>query len=103
MTVDKFTRHSHAPKALYKMGEILMKKAKWEEAIDAYRRYINNYRSVSYIDDAYFYIGECYRELGKLRDAKNAFSLVLGDYPESKWTEVLYKRVQDINKILKDL
>ncbi len=98
-----FPNHSLAQSALYRVGEILRKIKHWEKAIQVYRDYINKFKVSPYKDDAYYYIGECYQNLGKLREAKNSFNLVLGDFPNSKWTDVIYHKVQDINKILKVL
>ena len=101
-TVDGFPGHSAGRQALYKYGEILMKQSKWEEAISAFREYVKKFKDSPVRDDAYFFIGECYRKMGEFRKAKNAFSLILGDFPEGKWTDVIYNKVQEINKILKE-
>lgn len=103
ITSEKFPHCPMEQTLLYKAGEILRKMNRWEEAIGIYRDYIKKFKSSPFKDDAYFYVGECYQNLGKLREAKNSFNLVLGDYPNSKWTDVIYHRVQDINKILKEL
>jgi TolA-binding protein len=103
MTADKFPDNSLAKTSLYKVGEILRKMKHWEDAIQVYREYIRKFKTSPYRDDACYYIGECYQNLGKLREAKNSFNLILGDYPNSKWTDVIYHKVQDINKILKEI
>jgi len=102
-TVDLFPNTEPARNALYKIGEILRKLKRWDQAVEAYREFIHMYKLSPLKDDAYFFIGECYQNMGKLREAKNSFSLVLGDYPDSKWTEVIYHKVQEINKILKEV
>ena len=101
ITVDKFPETSSARHSLYKIGEILRKQEKWEAAIETYQEYIKRYKSSPFRDDAYYFIGESLQKLGKLKEAKNAFSLILGDYPDSKWTEVIYHKVQEINRELR--
>ncbi|MFH1416474.1 MAG: tetratricopeptide repeat protein [Elusimicrobiota bacterium] len=103
MTEEKFPKHQLAHTSLYKVGEILRRLKQWEEAIKIYRDYVKKFKSSPYKDDAYYYIGECYHNMGKLREAKNAFNLILGDYPNSKWTDVIYHKVQDINKIMREI
>ncbi len=94
--------HRSAEKAVYKAGEILRKKEKWDDAIELYRKFSTEFTDSPYRDDAYFYIGECYQNMDQPRDAKNAYSLILGDYPDSKWTDVIYHRVQELNKIIEE-
>ncbi len=103
MTAENFPDHSLAPTSLYKVGEILRKMQKWEEATAVYREYVAKFKISPYKDDAYYYLGESCLNLGKLREAKNYFNLILGDYPNSKWTDVIYHKVQDINKVLRAL
>jgi TolA-binding protein len=99
----KFPGHTVSQHAFYRVGEILRKLRRWEEAVEVYKMYVKKYRSSPYTDDAYYFIGESFQNLGKLREAKNAFSLILGDYPESKWTDVIYHKVQEINRILREI
>ncbi|NLB34370.1 MAG: tetratricopeptide repeat protein [Elusimicrobia bacterium] len=99
-TADDYEGSSVAEVALYKSGELLMKKERWEDAIATYRELIEKYPDSHIVDDARYYIGAVYQNMGKLRKAKNIFSLILGDFPESKWTEVIYHRVQDLNSEL---
>lgn len=100
MTYDKFPLNSLAQTSLYKTGEILRKIKHWEEAIETYKEYASKYKNSPYKDDAFYYIGECYYKMGKLRQAKNSFNLILGDYPHSKWTDVIYHKLQEINGVL---
>jgi len=103
MTSQMFPDHHLAPTSLYKVGEILRKMKQWEEAVKVYHEYVKKFKDSPFKDDAYYYVGECYQNLGKLREAKNSFNLILGDYPNSKWTDVIYCKVQDINKILREI
>ncbi|MEA3506850.1 MAG: tetratricopeptide repeat protein, partial [Elusimicrobiota bacterium] len=96
-----YPEHPLSRNALYKSGEILRKLQRWEEAADIYKKYIEKFKDTSFVEDAYFFLGDCYYNLGRLRAAKNSFSLILGDYPDSKWTEVIYHKIQEINSKLK--
>ncbi|MFC2091810.1 tol-pal system YbgF family protein, partial [Elusimicrobiota bacterium] len=103
ITANNFPEHSLSQVSLYKSGEILRKIKQWEEAIKIYDDFVNRFKTSSYRDDAYYYIGECYHNMGRLRHAKNSYYLVLGDFPNSKWNDVIYNKLQSINKILKGI
>ncbi|MGM0567779.1 MAG: tetratricopeptide repeat protein [Elusimicrobiota bacterium] len=94
---EEFPGHYLASKALYKAAEILRRKKDWKGALENYHTYVKKYPDRAGIDDAYFYIGDCYQNMGEHRKAKNAYSLILGDFPDSKWTDVIYHRVKKLN------
>ncbi len=96
-----YTNHPLKKNALYKSGEILRKLKRWKEAVVVYKQYIEKFKETPYVEDAYFFLGDCYYNMGRLKKAKNSFSLILGDYPDSKWTEVIYHKIQEINSKLK--
>jgi TolA-binding protein len=99
-TYKKYPKSREASRALYKVGEIFRRESRWNDAMATYEGYVMKYPDSIHLEDAEFYIGECHRMLGNLREAKNVFSRILGDFPESKWTEVIYKKVQEINRKL---
>ncbi len=57
----------------------------YDLAIPEYQKYLDNYPGVSGRANAYFSLGECYRNLGKASTARTNFQRVLNDYGESEF------------------
>ena len=57
----------------------------YDLAIPEYQKYLDNYPGVSGRANAYFSLGECYRNLGKSSTAKSNFQRVLNDYGDSEF------------------
>lgn len=84
----------YAPRALIVLAEIALKDEKQEDAIDALERLINNYPDNYLCEQAYFQLGEIYKnrvtgpsyDQGSTLKALNFFEdyLILFDYPPSK-------------------
>ena len=57
----------------------------YDLAIPEYQKYLDNYPGVSGRANAYFSLGECYRNLGKTSTARGNFQRVLNEYGESEF------------------
>jgi TolA-binding protein len=55
----------------------------YDLAVPEYQKYLDNYPGASGRANAYFSLGECYRNLNKASTAKTNFQRVLNDYGES--------------------
>ena len=70
-----------------------------DQAITAFRAYINNYPDGLYIDRAYLGLGDLYaRDESTLPDARAAYSRILEAFPEGPVTEVARQRLRMIEK-----
>ncbi|MGM0441658.1 MAG: tetratricopeptide repeat protein [Elusimicrobiota bacterium] len=99
---EKFSVDPISRNAIYKVGEINRKNKDWKQTIEVYNKFTEMYPDAPVVEDAYYFIGESYLNLGQLKAAKNSFNLILGDFPDSKWTDVIYHKIKDINKRLKN-
>src|ERR1700751_5369747 len=57
----------------------------YDLAIPEYQKYLDDYPGASGRGNAYFSLGECYRNLSKTSSARTNFQRVLNDYSESEF------------------
>src|SRR5438132_681865 len=57
----------------------------YDLAIPEYQKYLDDYPGASGRPNAYFSLGECYRNLGKPSTARTNFQRILNDYGESEF------------------
>src|SRR5213075_200941 len=57
----------------------------YDLAVPEYQKYLDDYPGASGRPNAYFSLGECYRNLGKASTARTNFQRVLNDYGESEF------------------
>ena len=57
----------------------------YDLAVPEYQKFLDNFPGVSGRANAYFSLGECYRNLGKASTAKTNFQRVLNDYGDSEF------------------
>src|SRR5690242_7965829 len=57
----------------------------YDLAVPEYQKFLDNYPGVSGRANAYFSLGECYRNLGKASTARTNFQRVLNDYGDSEF------------------
>lgn len=57
----------------------------YDLAVPEYQKFLDNYPGVSGRANAYFSLGECYRNLGKASSARTNFQRVLNDYGDSEF------------------
>ena len=64
-----------------------------KESIAEFLMFIDNYPDSDLCDDAQFYIGMNYNELGKHRKAANAYAKVIVNYPNSSLISAAYEKI----------
>jgi TolA-binding protein len=57
----------------------------YDLAIPEYQKYLDDFRGGPGSANAYFSLGECYRNLHRAANARTSFQKVLSDYPESEF------------------
>ncbi|PYJ73879.1 MAG: hypothetical protein DME75_00320, partial [Verrucomicrobia bacterium] len=57
----------------------------YDLAIPEYQKYLDDYPGLSGRANAYFSLGECYRNLNRLSSARTNFQKVLNDYGDSEF------------------
>lgn len=57
----------------------------YDLAIPEYQKYLDDFRGGPGTANAYFSLGECYRNLHRAANARTSFQKVLSDYPESEF------------------
>lgn len=59
----------------YSLGEVLLQRGDYEEAINAYKNFITDYKGENNLKDAWFKTGLCYMLLQKSHEADSAFAI----------------------------
>lgn len=71
---------------VYRLGE-------YQTAIDRFRRFLQNYPSSDYADNALFWMGECHAKLGDHERAVLTFQDVVKEYPDgNKVPDALFRQ-----------
>jgi len=95
--VRDYPEHRSAASASLKSGTCLQKLGRWQEAIDVFWDHIKNYSRNGNPDYAQYYIAQSYEALGNLEKARVSYDLILGNYPDSIWTQIARTKVsQDV-------
>jgi len=71
----------------YYIGKFYYRTGEYLACIDRFKDISENYKPSGLADKSLYFITSAYLELGKLDDAKEAYSKMSVDYPESKWTK----------------
>lgn len=69
--------------ALYERGELLFRQRKYPEALAAYRDLVTRFPTARRREEALYRLAECYRLLGRGKDALAAYQYFLQAYPTS--------------------
>jgi tetratricopeptide (TPR) repeat protein len=59
----------------YSLGEVLLQRGDYEQAINSYRNFITHYKGENNLKDAWFKTGLCYRLLDRAHEADSAFAV----------------------------
>jgi len=95
--VRDYPEHRSAASASLKSGTCLQKLERWHEAINVFWDHIKHYSRDGNPDYAQYYIAQSYEALGNLEKARVSYDLILGNYPDSIWTQIARTKVsQDI-------
>ena len=71
------------PRRQLEYANALFTRKLYDLAVPEYQKYLDDYPGASGRANAYFSLGECYRNLGKAGTARTSFQKVLDDYGES--------------------
>jgi tetratricopeptide (TPR) repeat protein len=92
-----FDNHSLADDIYFKKGIIYTKKGMYQEALEAYKRIVENYGDEIFGDDAFFKMAELYQfQLNDLDKAKATYQEMLTKYPGSVYTVEARKRFRKL-------
>lgn len=97
----------------YQQAFDLLKQAQYEQAIQAFRSFLEKYPSGEYSDNAQYWLGEAYYVMRQFDLALEEYKKVVANFPQSqKYTHALLKigycyhelgRIDDAKKILQSL
>jgi len=77
---------------IYESAYLNYVKGNYKESIEGFKSYIKIAPESSLVDNALYWIGECYYAMGKRQDAVNTFNELINGHPESnKKPTALYK------------
>lgn len=72
--------------ALYETSLLLYKKEQFEEALNGFKSFVNEYPKSDLADNAQYWIGECYMSMKQYEQAILAFETVIKKYPDANKT-----------------
>ncbi len=91
--------------SLYDAAFILTRQTDYEKAIESFQRYFELCPKHTSVEDAYYWMGECYYSLEKYNQAIDQFDYLVAHFPSSpKASSALYKlgrSQQELGKIKK--
>lgn len=78
--------------ALYETSLVLYKKEQYEEALNGFRSFLDEYPKSELADNAQYWIGECYMSIQQYEKAVKAFDDVVKKYPDANKAPNAYLR-----------
>lgn len=82
---ERYPEHTLADFAQMGIASSLEAEGRWNEAIEAYRQVIAQYPGSARVAEAAFNQGRCWREAGRLADARRSFQEVFERFPQSPY------------------
>jgi tetratricopeptide (TPR) repeat protein len=98
---NKETNINLAIKALVLRGQIFAKLGEVDKAINQFLVIKNQYPEIKEFPEASFYVGYCYMLQRKFDQAKEAFNLVVKDYPQSSFAskaKLYLNRIEEMDE-----
>ncbi|MGI9548986.1 MAG: tetratricopeptide repeat protein [Bdellovibrionales bacterium] len=80
--------------ASFTEGKKLFSEKSWQSAISKFQDYIDKNPKGIYAIEAYYYIGESFKSLEMLPEARVFYKEVIKNYPESSWALKAKKRIK---------
>jgi tol-pal system protein YbgF len=80
------TENKPKDEALYESSLLLYKKERFEEALNGFKSFIDEYPKSDLADNAQYWIGECYMSMKQYEQAILAFEEVIKKYPNANKT-----------------
>lgn len=84
LLLQQFPNHSLSGNCQFWIGQSYMAMAKYQEAIDEFYKVLSFERSLKK-DDSLFFLGKAYLELGSADRARESFTRLVRDYPNSEF------------------
>jgi tol-pal system protein YbgF len=78
--------------ALYESSLVLYQKEQFEEALNGFKSFLDEYPKSDLADNAQFWIGECFMSLEQYKEAAIAFDEVIKKYPDANKVPGAYLR-----------
>ncbi len=91
-----FPNSPDAYQAQFNIGEAYYTQGKYREAANAYREFIETYKTAQWLPDAYYKRGLSYRELNMKDQAKADFQTVIQKYPDSLFASLAKQQLEGI-------
>jgi outer membrane protein assembly factor BamD len=85
----------HLAGAKMSVGRYQMKNGNYVGAVNNFSEVIKRYRQTNQISEAYFRLGEVYLKIGLSKEGKNSMNLLIKKFPESEWSELAKKTMQN--------
>ncbi|GMR04307.1 MAG: outer membrane protein assembly factor BamD [Thermodesulfobacteriota bacterium] len=87
-----FLKRRLAEKEFY-VGRFYFKNKNYKGALTRFREILKEFSDAGITDETLYYIGESYRRLGEEKLAREAFTTLIKDYPESPYIKDAIKRL----------
>lgn len=84
--------------ALYRLAESYFEEHKYDSALREYIKIVEKFGSGNLVDDAYYKIGMCSLELGRLEDAQTFFSEIVANHKKSAVFKSAKGKLEEVSK-----
>ena len=91
---SRFPAYSGTPQALAGLALIAYKQENCEMTLIYYQELIDRYPRDKLVPEAYYHLGLCNEQLGRIETAKNNFSRVAREYPDTVYGRQARKRMR---------
>ena len=96
--LETFPTAPEAASAQFEIGESYYQKKMCQEAIPAYQKVVDGYRSSDVVPDALLMLGVCSSDLGRRAQALAFYERVIKDYPDSTPALVAKQRLDNLQR-----
>lgn len=94
--IENCPEHESVENAHYWIGECYYSLEKYVDAINELEYLINNFKSSPNLSRAFYKLGRSQEELGQKEDARNTFTRLTQDFPETLEAEQAKERLKDL-------
>ncbi len=96
MFLKKWPKDKSADNAQYWIGESYFMTKKYDGAVLAFQKVVDNYPKTDSVDDALFMLGECFRMLDLKDNARPFYEEVIAKYPKTRSAEKARKALKKL-------
>ncbi len=94
--LEKCPEHSSVDDAYYWVGESYYFLSKYHESVEYMNKLYTEFRSSPKIEQAIYKLARSNQELGKTKEAKEFYQLLVNDYPETLEAQQAKERLKDL-------